>query len=155
MCDFESRQLLRVLPCNHEFHAKCVDKWLKVKWWHLKRMTLNFLLLTIVSCRVSPWFGGGRLNWNTASMILTIFSFVYMGGKIPKTQILVVCQGEVISGTSCFLLFFFNSRIKGLHWQSGVKTAFQCRGAGSVPGWRAKVTHAVGCGQKKFFLIVG
>lgn len=30
MCDFESRQLLRVLPCCHEFHAKCVDKWLKV-----------------------------------------------------------------------------------------------------------------------------
>lgn len=30
MCDFESRQLLRVLPCNHEFHTKCVDKWLKV-----------------------------------------------------------------------------------------------------------------------------
>ncbi len=30
MCDFEGRQLLRVLPCSHEFHAKCVDKWLKV-----------------------------------------------------------------------------------------------------------------------------
>jgi E3 ubiquitin-protein ligase RNF38/44 len=30
MCDFEQRQLLRVLPCCHEFHAKCVDKWLKV-----------------------------------------------------------------------------------------------------------------------------
>lgn len=29
--DFECRQLLRVLPCNHEFHAKCVDKWLKVR----------------------------------------------------------------------------------------------------------------------------
>ncbi|KAH9513255.1 hypothetical protein Btru_034490 [Bulinus truncatus] len=29
MCDFESKQLLRVLPCSHEFHAKCVDKWLK------------------------------------------------------------------------------------------------------------------------------
>ncbi|XP_064630479.1 E3 ubiquitin-protein ligase RNF38-like isoform X3 [Lineus longissimus] len=29
MCDFEVRQLLRVLPCSHEFHAKCVDKWLK------------------------------------------------------------------------------------------------------------------------------
>lgn len=31
MCDFENRQLLRVLPCNHEFHTKCVDKWLKVR----------------------------------------------------------------------------------------------------------------------------
>lgn len=29
MCDFEARQLLRGLPCSHEFHAKCVDKWLK------------------------------------------------------------------------------------------------------------------------------
>jgi len=29
MCDFETRQVVRVLPCAHEFHAKCVDKWLK------------------------------------------------------------------------------------------------------------------------------
>lgn len=29
MYDFENKQLLRVLACSHEFHAKCVDKWLK------------------------------------------------------------------------------------------------------------------------------
>lgn len=31
MCDFEARQTLRVLACSHEFHSKCVDKWLKVR----------------------------------------------------------------------------------------------------------------------------
>nr|CAB3263149.1 uncharacterized protein LOC104265696 [Phallusia mammillata] len=29
MCEWEPKQLLRVLPCSHEFHAKCVDRWLK------------------------------------------------------------------------------------------------------------------------------
>ena len=30
LSDFKSPQLLRVLPCRHEYHAKCIDKCLKV-----------------------------------------------------------------------------------------------------------------------------
>lgn len=51
MCDFENRQLLRVLPCSHEFHAKCVDKWLKVrmaKYLGGGGGRMNFLLLLLL-----------------------------------------------------------------------------------------------------------
>jgi len=30
LCEFEPRELVRALPCQHEFHANCVDRWLKV-----------------------------------------------------------------------------------------------------------------------------
>ncbi|XP_061403496.1 E3 ubiquitin-protein ligase RNFT1-like isoform X2 [Lethenteron reissneri] len=30
LSDIETRQSLRVLPCSHEFHATCVDEWLKI-----------------------------------------------------------------------------------------------------------------------------
>jgi len=50
MCDFENRQRLRVLRCSHEFHAKCVDKWLKVGVVINVWFILNVLF-------VSPKFG--------------------------------------------------------------------------------------------------
>ncbi|VDK86401.1 unnamed protein product [Litomosoides sigmodontis] len=28
-CDFEKRDVVRMLPCAHHFHLKCIDKWLK------------------------------------------------------------------------------------------------------------------------------
>lgn len=28
-CEFEKREHIRVLPCDHHYHMKCIDKWLK------------------------------------------------------------------------------------------------------------------------------
>jgi hypothetical protein len=47
MCDFEARQVIRVLPCSHEFHAKCVDKWLKVSLCRLQLCVCQTLILSI------------------------------------------------------------------------------------------------------------
>lgn len=32
LVDFEEKQLVRVLPCLHEYHTRCIDKWLKVRY---------------------------------------------------------------------------------------------------------------------------
>ncbi|CAG2062154.1 unnamed protein product [Timema podura] len=55
MCDFEARQMLRVLPCSHEFHAKCVDKWLKVGSASIGRASYwDIVLYSILTDDVHP-----------------------------------------------------------------------------------------------------
>lgn len=60
MCDFENRQLLRVLPCSHEFHAKCVDKWLKVRM--VLPLDMGIFGFFIFSSLSIFWRGGGGEN---------------------------------------------------------------------------------------------
>ena len=48
--DFESKQNIRSLRCDHEFHAKCIDKWLKVIFSFSYRFFIIFLF--VASCGI-------------------------------------------------------------------------------------------------------
>lgn len=67
LVDFEEKQLVRVLPCLHEYHTRCIDKWLKVravlisKDYKLRSISrfwarvLNFMQVTFVVILFIRW----------------------------------------------------------------------------------------------------
>lgn len=76
MCDFENRQLLRVLPCSHEFHAKCVDKWLKVRM--VLPLDMGIFGFFIFSSLSIFWRGGGRMNF----LLLLLLKIIVLASEM-------------------------------------------------------------------------
>jgi hypothetical protein len=52
MYDVQPRQTVRALPCNHVYHARCIDKWLKVKLTTFRATCKTHTLQTNRTCPV-------------------------------------------------------------------------------------------------------
>ena len=73
MSDFETRQVVRVLPCSHEFHAKCVDKWLKVKPLLFHNPLYTFLYVSSLFYILPAT--AAMFNFTISADVLLVFRF--------------------------------------------------------------------------------